>query len=727
MGGTGLLDPVQEDELSGKGGDFEDPTHLTASKERGFFDKSRTVRILLGLMFAFALFLFLHFREVSVEMLELNSIAPRYVVSQIDFNFVDDEATLILRQEAVREVGKIYQLDENAVRQRRAEFEKSLITEQEWRERLPDSTLEEMYRASDLLERNLLALRLTDPRTLIRMEDVGMSTQGYQVFTPGEVDQPIKLPAQIWSYVQERTFANENFPTATSSFILDYFKTSPWKLVEDNGPQRLLRKRLQARVADKQTRVSAGSRIIDQGEKVTGRHIAMLQAMKMALGDSRNLWHPATLTGSAMLALLLTLVSAAFLQVTQPALMSSNRQVFLLITIVLMTLTLAKVVEYFLLSTSGSLREAVKYPLLVPFAAILICSLMNFNVAAFTATFLSVVLALALSFGKQGFMITNLVVAIIAILGGRSLKKRKDIFLVCLKAWVCCVFMILAFHFEANSYRDAAMLSDFLSTALFMAVTAVLVVGLLPLLESGFNIMTNVTLMEYMDPSHPLLRRMTVEAPGTYQHSLVVGNLAEAAAAAIGANGLFCRVATLFHDIGKMITPQYFTENQQGGVNIHQLLTPYESAQVIMAHVSEGVAMARKAGLPEKFIDIIREHHGTTLVYYFYRKQLETVANDHSKFSEKDFRYTGPKPQSRESAIIMIADSMEAASRSLEKVDEKSLTELVNRLIREKADDGQFDECNMTFEEINTVKRTLVSTLMAAGHSRIKYPSRSAH
>ena len=170
-----------------------------------------------------------------------------------------------------------------------------------------------------------------------------------------------------------------------------------------------------------------------------------------------------------------------------------------------------------------------------------------------------------------------------------------------------------------------------------------------------------------------LLRRLTIDAPGTYQHSVVVGNLAEAAAAAIGANGLFCRVATLYHDIGKMVTPQYFTENQQGSMNIHQLLTPQESAQVIIAHVSEGVALARKAGLPEQFIDIIKEHHGTTLVYYFYRKQLEKVGGDKTLVDEKEFRYAGPKPSSKESAIIMIADSLEAASRSLEKMNEENL------------------------------------------------------
>jgi putative nucleotidyltransferase with HDIG domain len=261
-----------------------------------------------------------------------------------------------------------------------------------------------------------------------------------------------------------------------------------------------------------------------------------------------------------------------------------------------------------------------------------------------------------------------------------------------------------------------------LSAAFFMLLTAFLVIGFLPLLETGFKIMTNATLMEYVDPNNDLLRRLTIEAPGTYQHSVVVGNLAEAAALAIGANGLFCRVATLYHDVGKMATSQYFTENQLGEVNIHQLLTPQESAQVIMAHVAEGVALAREAGLPEPIIDIIKEHHGTTLVYYFYRKQLELVGGDKSQINEREFRYSGPKPRSKESGIIMIADSFEAASRSLDKVNEETLMELIDRIVNEKVGDGQFDQCLLTFEELSIIKRTLVKTLLAAGHSRIKYP-----
>jgi cyclic-di-AMP phosphodiesterase PgpH len=175
----------------------------------------------------------------------------------------------------------------------------------------------------------------------------------------------------------------------------------------------------------------------------------------------------------------------------------------------------------------------------------------------------------------------------------------------------------------------------------------------------------------------------------------------------------------------KLFNPHYFTENQLGGFNIHQLLTPLESTHVIIAHVPEGEILAKKYHLPQSFIDIIREHHGTTLVYYFYCKQIEQMEGDANRVNEKLFRYPGPKPHTKESALIMIADTVEAASRSLDEVTEEIITDMVNKLVAEKAEDGQFDECQLTFEELGTVKKAIVKALLVTRHLRIKYPSRS--
>lgn len=697
---------------------------LKFSREQGFFDKSLLIRWLIGLLFASSLFLFLHLREVHVEVLELNSIAPRYIVSQVDFDFFDEEATIILKQEALRDVGRIYLVAEQEIRQRRLELENDLIYNQSRRKEVSNSSFEEAYQAVDLVEKGLIQMRFTDARTLQKIQELHLPRSDYLIFNFGNITENIILPDQVWNHLLELLSPENNFRQDTVDFVINYFKKKSWDIKEDILDERMLQKKIEAKVHDRFTKVNSGSRIIDQGEKVTARHIAMMQAMKKALKEQRHLWHPITILGSMILALLLTTLSAGYLRISQSQIFISNRKLFLLTTVTVLTLVWAKGVEYVILSASNNLIEIVRYPLLVPFAAILVCSLINPALAAFISVLLTVILTITLPFDNQGFLITNLGAAIVAVISARSLRRRKEIFVVCGKAWLFCAWVILSINFYDDRLNSVALLGDLFSSLFFMIFTAVLVVGLLPLLESLFHIMTDVTLMEYMDPNHELLRRLSFEAPGTYQHSVVVGSIAESAALAIGANGLFCRVSTLYHDIGKMVTPQYFTENQQGGINIHQLLTPLESAHVIIAHVSEGVAMARKAGLPEQFIDIIKEHHGTSLVYYFYRKQLDMLAGDKDLIDEMDFRYAGAKPHSKESAIIMIADSIEAASRSLDVIDQDSATELIDRLIREKAEDGQLDECLLTFEELSIIKKTMTKILLAAAHGRIKYPTK---
>ncbi len=697
-------------------------SELKFSREQGFFDRSVGVRILVGALFVFSLFFLLHFKQERVEIFEMGSVAPSYVVAQVDFEFTDREATIILRQEAVRDVGKIYHFSDKAVREGRADFETWLMNKQDWRKLLGNTSFEEMSDALNQFEKVLSHVRFTDLRTLTKLRTEDMATPTTLVYTPLITGNEVVLPKPVWTQIRQLAFSDKPVPTTTGDTIVTYFADKPWQLVEDIPAQKKLRGHLQSRVKDVGTKVQAGNRIMDQGEKVTDRHIAMLQAMKKALSERRNLWHPLPLLGSLILSLLLAGICVAYFQVNHPSVLRSNRKLFLVVTIFVLTLALAKLTEISILNSKNNLLELVRYPLFVPFAAILLGSLMNLGIATFMSGFLTIILGVTLAFDMQRFMLVNLAASFVAILSIRSLQKRKEIFAVCFKAWLASVGVIFAISFYQNTLWSIGILADIISVAVFLILTAVFIVGLLPLLESTFRIMTDVTLMEYMDPNNELLRRLTLEAPGTYQHTVVVGNIAESAASAIGANGLFCRVATLYHDIGKMTMPQYFTENAQQDVNMHQLLTPKESAQVIMSHVSEGVRLARKAGLPEQFIDIIKEHHGTTLVYYFYRKQLELMGGEKSLVDEGEFRYAGPKPRSKESAIIMVADTLEAASRSLDEFTEEALAAIGDDLIRRKAEDGQFDECLLTFEELAIVKRTLVRTLFASSHRRVKYP-----
>lgn len=694
---------------------------LKFSREQGFFDRSNIIRWLIILGFIISTFIMLNFREYHVDIPEVGSLAPRYIVAQVNSAFKDDEATSILKQEAVRDIGKIYKITEKSIHHSRNNLEKGLLTNEDWKKQLIENT-EATYRSIDSLTRLLAQLRFTDPRTIQKMKEYHLPTNDILIFTPNNLLDPMPLPTHIWHYVKQYLLSQEQLTENDIQFALNYFQTKSFAVEEDIPSQKYVRKSIQQTIPDKYSFISAGNRIIDQGETVTPRHVAILQAMKQVLSDNRNVWNPIVLLGSFVMASLLIGICAAYARINYPHLLASNRNLVLLLAIVVLTFTFAKLVEFYLLSVKTSLYDLVRYPLFIPFAAILTCNLLNASIATFVSGFLTVILTMTLAFDRTGFLIVNLTTGLVVILTTHSLLHRKEIFTVCAKGWLVCIATIFSFNLYENTAWSMTMVNDIFSTGIFMLITAVFSIGLLPLLESTFQIMTDVALMEYMDPNLELLRRLSIEAPGTYQHSLVVGSLGEASAVAIGANGLFCRVATLFHDVGKITTSQYFTENQQNAMNIHHLLTPTESAQAIISHVAEGVVLARKAALPEQFIDIIKEHHGTSLAYYFYRKQLDLVNGDKSQVNEKDFRYAGPKPRSKESAIIMIADSFEAASRSLEVIDENSLTSLINRLVREKAEDGQFDECSLTFEEMNVIKKMMVKTLLASGHTRIKYP-----
>ena len=681
-------------------------------------------RLLVSFICVVALSLFLHFREVRVEVLELNATAPRYIVAQIDFEFPDYETTLILKQQAMKDIGPIYQVDDKEIRDVRFSLENQLIHDREWRKSSPSSTFEEMYKAVDQMETLLLEARFTDPRTIQKIKELNIPISSYYELFQAVDGEPIEIPTDFWIEIEKQLSESGSFHEETVAYVTASFQQEKWLLVNDDSLAHSLRGQVTRTVPEKLTLVQAGTRIINHGEQITSRHLTMMQAMKSAISESRKLGDPLTIISSLLLSLIFVFISAFYFRMSRPQFFRSLQQISLFVCIVILTLCFAKLTEFILLKSSSSVIEGVRYPIVAPFATILICTLLSPRIALFAATFLSIILSVSLAVDHSRFLVLNLVTSIVVIICTKGLRKRKEVFSVCMKSWASAILVLLAYSFSEDRVWSTSLAFDIGSSFVFLFLTAVLVVGLLPALEFLFGVQTDMMLMEFMDPNSELLRRMAIEVPGTYQHSLVLGNLAESCAQAIGAHGLFCRVATLYHDIGKMLNPQFYTENQQGAVNIHQLLTPLESAQVIISHVTDGVALAKKYHLPRSFQDIILEHHGTTLVYYFYRKQLELKGGKKEEVDESAFRYPGPKPRSKESAIIMICDTVEAASRSLEEVSESVLTALVDRLVAEKGEEGQFEECQLTFEELGKVKRTLMKSLLLTQHIRVKYPKR---
>jgi len=252
-------------------------------------------------------------------------------------------------------------------------------------------------------------------------------------------------------------------------------------------------------------------------------------------------------------------------------------------------------------------------------------------------------------------------------------------------------------------------------------IAAILTLGSLPIWENVFSVLTSLKLLELSNPNQPLLKKLLLEAPGTYHHSILVGNLAEAAAEQISANPLIARVGSYYHDIGKSIRPYYFAENQFGMENPHDKLQAMQSTAIITSHTVDGVNMAREAKLPGEIIDIIEQHHGNTLVAYFYHKAREE--NEGIDISPDEFRYKGRKPQSKEAAIVMLADSAEAAVRSIKDLNKEKIEEMVRKIIQGKLGDGQLDECDITLKELEIITNSFIGVLTGIYHDRIEYPN----
>ncbi|MBP7748131.1 MAG: HDIG domain-containing protein [Phycisphaerae bacterium] len=321
-------------------------------------------------------------------------------------------------------------------------------------------------------------------------------------------------------------------------------------------------------------------------------------------------------------------------------------------------------------------------------------------------------------------LIVLMAVTMVLFLGLRDVRHRGHIIGVgALAALVALAFTQLAGLIEGQYFRFVFW-HQAMWAALSTLAAAFLVEGILPAIERVFGVTTSMTLLEWCDPNKPLLRMLAAESPGTYNHSLLVGTLADAAAEAIGADGLLARTGAYYHDIGKVNKPEYFVENQAMGVgNRHERLSPAMSHLIIIGHVKDGIEMAREYGLPASLHSFIPEHHGTCVVEYFYHAASRARKPGDPEISDEQFRYPGPKPQSRETAIVMLCDGVEGAVRAMTEPTPNRIEDTVAKIIEKRMMDGQFDDCDLTFRELETIRNSLVKSLSSIYHGRIAYPS----
>lgn len=326
--------------------------------------------------------------------------------------------------------------------------------------------------------------------------------------------------------------------------------------------------------------------------------------------------------------------------------------------------------------------------------------------------------------GGYGMMIMFLCGSLIGGYTVNEARTRGQLMTAGLFVSVTQVIAVILSYPDAQTIMDGGFIKYFLYPSIANGfICTLFVAATLKIFESAFGVLTNFSLLELSDFNHPLLKRMIMEAPGTYHHSLVVSNLAEAAASEIGANGLLTRVGAYYHDIGKMAKPEYFTENQLVGGNKHDEIEPSMSRLVIVNHVKEGIELAKKYKLNQAIADFIPQHHGTSLIFYFHQKAIEG-AGDIREVDEENYRYPGPKPQTRETAITLLADSVEGATRALSEHTAQNIEETVQKVVNNKFIDGQLDECPLTLKEIDRIAKTFTRILTAMYHGRVKYPEK---
>ncbi len=362
-------------------------------------------------------------------------------------------------------------------------------------------------------------------------------------------------------------------------------------------------------------------------------------------------------------------------------------------------------------------------------AATMIMAIVYDQMMAILTAFSLCVLVSTSTVGQLSHFVVMMIICLVAVTPLRRVSSRLTLikagFLIAAVAFVSVWgISIVATPEAADVWNDAATLSEGLKFAGWSLVSCYLLAGSLPFIESAFDIVTDISLLELGERSHPLLQELAQRAPGTYNHSMNVAMIGETAADAIGANGLLVRVGAYFHDIGKMLKPEYFIENMvEGQENQHRNLAPAMSTLIIIGHVKDGSEMAEQHNLPQKLIDFIEQHHGTTLVQYFFHEATMRLDQDHrTDADESTFRYPGPRPQSRETGVMMLADAVESASRSLSEPTPKRIQSLVREITLKRLLDGQFDECGLKMSELRVVQESLVKTLLAIHHGRIQYP-----
>jgi putative nucleotidyltransferase with HDIG domain len=507
--------------------------------------------------------------------------------------------------------------------------------------------------------------------------------------------------------------------------ITQYLESAIFPTLLCNREETYSRRALVSRqVKPVEAQLKQGQTIIRSGEKITLQVIVQLNAL-------RNLRHPRSLFwqfgGYFLIVAILVYSIWRYIFFYQTRHRKIRNHAFLILVIIaseLLSMRLATALADILGGRFPRFNDPFMLYYSIPFAfgALLITLLVDLNLGLLSSIVLAILVGLF-----YGNIELSAYCMIGCLAGIYSIRQYKDRAAILKSGFTIGIANILCFAgleiLRQTPLRFSGAFDLLLLALISGALASALASMLLPALESIFKITTDIRLLELSNLNAPVLRRLAVEAPGTYHHSLMVATLAETAAEAIGANPLLSRVAAYYHDIGKLLKPEYFVENQAYGGNKHEDLTPNMSCLIISSHVKEGLHFAKESGLPPRISDMIPQHHGTRIMTFFYQKAKDSINADKGKLVESDFRYPGPKPKSKEAAIMMLADSVEAASRTLGDTPAPAqIRGMIDRLAESMISDGQFDDCDITFRDIQLIKANFFKILAGIFHHRIDYP-----
>jgi len=523
--------------------------------------------------------------------------------------------------------------------------------------------------------------------------------------------QPNKLfkSSQILDFINDEIDEKPLSDEGDAILSIVYEALKPNVIFDDNFTQKVLEENL-GKLSYTTGKVSEKERIIFKGDIVEGQKLKVLNSLKSEFES--QVWSKSNYNwivfGYVILVALAFLMLMLFLKRYRPVIFENNTKVtFIFFNIILVVLLLTVIVEF---------DAKLIYIAPIVILPLVLKAFFDSRLGLFTHV-LTVLLLGFIVPNSFEFIFLQIIAGIVTILTVSELNKRANLFISVLQ--ITLVYCISYFAFSIIQEGNAQNLDWHIFLYFVLNGTATLfVLPLIYIFEKMFSLVSDESLKELSNTNSKLLRALAENAPGTFQHSLQVANLAEAVANEINANAMLVRTGALYHDIGKMLNPMYFTENQTTSVNPHIELSPKDSAQIIIDHIINGVELAKKNHIPDRIIDFIRTHHGTSLVYYFYKteEKLSGIAET------KDFQYPGPIPFSKETAILMMCDSVEAASKSIREPSAQAFDELVEKIINKQMEDGQFMNADITFKELQTIKKVLKKKLKNIYHVRIEYP-----